>query len=100
MSLPLPTNFKDDQLNTATNTHRRYAIKKHSDNTTLSNASDVYLQEITSYTQNGTELSATVLNEICTLLNGLSNNGQITAIQVVNSLPAQGVNGTLYLSKS
>lgn len=100
MSLPLPTNFQDDQLNTATNTHRRYAIKKHSDNTTLSNAGDVYLQEITSYTQNGTELSATVLNEICTLLNGLSNNGQITKIQLVNSLPAQRDANTLYLSKS
>lgn len=61
--MSLPTNLKDDILNQSVNTHRRYNIKKQSDGSTVQ--SDVYLEDITSYSQRGSEVGATLLNNIC-----------------------------------
>lgn len=64
--MSLPTNLKDDLLNTTVNTHRRYNIKKHSDDSTVQ--SDVYLEDITNYSQVGSEVGANIINDICTQL--------------------------------
>lgn len=62
----LPTNLVADILNTALNTYRRYNILDSNGETV---EGDIHLEEITSYTQRGSEVTAELINEICKRLN-------------------------------
>lgn len=62
----LPTNLVSDLLNTEVNTYRRYNIL---DSNGEAIEEDVHLEEITSYTQRGSEVTAELINEICKRLN-------------------------------
>lgn len=94
--MSLPTNLKDAILNTSSNTHRRFNIKSHVDNSVV--AANVYLEEITDYTQQGDEVSASQLNESNALVNGLTLD--VKSIQIINGpMPTTGgVEDRLYFS--
>ena len=62
----LPTNLVADILNTETNEYRRYNILDSNGDPI---EEDVHLEEITSYTQRGSEVTAELINEICKRLN-------------------------------
>lgn len=71
----LPTNLVADELNTEVNTYRRYNILDSNGETV---EGDVHLEEITSYTQRGSEVSAEHINEI---------GRQLNAINTINDFP-------------
>ena len=49
--------------------------------------------------QDGDAFPAKDMNDITTLVNGLSADGSITEVKIVTSLPASPDNKTLYLVK-
>ena len=58
----LPTNFKDDILDTSVNTRRRYRIHENTDGT-------IELEDATEYSQVGDEFSAGQINATNTEVN-------------------------------
>ena len=58
----LPTNFKDDILDTSVNTRRRYRIYENTDGT-------IELEDVTEYSQVGDEFSAGQINATNTEVN-------------------------------
>ena len=77
----LPTNYKDDVLDTTQNTKRIYDIKKRSDNSVVQQ--DIYLVDKTAYTQNGDSFGSADLNQICAFINLLCTK---RTYQVASSL--------------
>lgn len=94
--MSLPTNLVDEQLDTSVNTKKHYAIKNVSDDSVV--AADVYLEDNTTYSQQGSVVGSVIMNEITDDINKL--NADVKAMVVVNSLPSTGTAGTLYFSKS
>lgn len=74
--MSLPVNYKDDLLDTTQNTHRRYAIKKTSDDSTIQ--ADVYLEDITEYTQEGDNFGAQDLNNTNKAINDATDTHTFT----------------------
>ncbi len=66
----LRTNYANDVLDTTENTHRRYTIKKHSDDSVVE--SDVYLVDVTEYTSEGDNFGATDINATNTEVNSIN----------------------------
>lgn len=60
--MSLKTDYQNDILDTSVNTHRRYAVKNNSDDTVIHD--DVYLEDITTYTQKGTSFGAEDINAV------------------------------------
>lgn len=81
--MSLPTNYKDDQLDTSVNDKRHYAVKKTDDDTTIH--ADVYLEDITTYSQNGTTLGATDINAITSAINDLQTDKQDASTAITTS---------------
>lgn len=88
----LKTDYQNDQL-AQSNSRRHYAVKKTSDNSVVHD--DVYLDELTQYSQVGDSFGAVDINATNTAINDLTTD--VKRIVVVSSLPSTGVNGTLYL---
>ena len=63
----LPTNYRNDVLNTSVNEKRRYRIISNADET-------VSFDEVTSYTQEGTAFGASDINATNTKVNELDGN--------------------------
>ena len=94
--MSLPTNYKDDILDTSQNTKRIYDIKRRSDDGVV--AQDVYLVDKTAYNQRGNSFGATDVNNITSAVNGLTID--ITEIHVSQNKPVTGVEGGLYFTFS
>ena len=94
--MSLPTNYKDDIIDTTQTTKRLYNIKNESDDSAV--ATRVYLEDVTPYTQHGDSFGATDINNITSAVNGLTID--VTEIHVSQNLPAQGVQGGLYFTFS
>lgn len=94
--MSLPTNYQDDIIDTSQTTKRLYNIKNASNNSSV--ASNVYLEDITPYSQRGTSFGASDVNNITSAVNGLTID--ITEIHVSQNLPSQGVEGGLYFTFS
>lgn len=90
--MSLPTNLVDDILDSSENEYRVYDIVDEDGNVVQEN---VHLVDKTVYTQEGSQVGATLLNNIATLLNALS--ADIDAITVVAQAPADPQPRTLYL---
>ena len=63
----LPTNYQDDVLDTTQNTRRIYDLLNKADGSTFQ--ANVYLDDKTVYTQNGSTFGATDINRICAFIN-------------------------------
>jgi len=74
--MSLPVNYQDDLLDTTQNTHRRYNIKKTSDDSTIQG--DVYLEEITEYEQEGSNFGAQALNATNSAINLINSSHDYT----------------------
>ncbi len=73
----LPTTLKDDVLNAEVNTRRKYNLIENGDDT-------VSLEDVTNYTQQGTQVGAALLNQINNYINTIlwdinNNSGEIIA---------------------
>jgi len=68
----LPTNFKDDVLDTSMNDKRVYNIRNKTDGSLVE--SNVTLEDVTVYSQNGTPFGANVINEVNQNINTLNVN--------------------------
>lgn len=94
--MSLPTDYKDDIIDTSQTTKRLYDIKSASDDSTVE--SNVYLVDVTPYTQRGDTFGATDINNITSAVNGLTID--VTEIHVSQNKPATGVEGGLYFTFS
>lgn len=100
--MSLPTNFKDDLLDTSKNTERVYDIVNALGSVLQA---DVHLVEKTVYRQQGTELSAQDINAICETINSLLvalNGYKIRALTRAeyNAIPTKDANTFYFILAS
>lgn len=73
----LPTTLKDDVLNAEVNTRRKYNLIENGDDT-------ISLEDVTNYTQQGSQVGAALLNQINNYINTIlwdinNNSGEVIA---------------------
>lgn len=80
----LPTNFKDDILDTSVNTRRRYRVYENTDGT-------IELEDVTEYSQVGDEFGAGQINAINTEVNKKFDKNMIVRdLDTINAITKEG----------
>lgn len=80
----LPTNFKDDILDTSVNTRRRYRVYENTDGT-------IELEDVTEYSQVGDEFGAGQINAINTEVNKKFDKNMIVRdLDTINAIAKEG----------
>lgn len=80
----LPTNFKDDILDTSVNTRRRYRVYENTDGT-------IELEDVTEYSQVGDEFGSGQINAINTEVNKkLDKNMIVRDLDTINAIAKEG----------
>lgn len=80
----LPTNFKDDILDTSVNTRRRYRMYENTDGT-------IELEDVTEYSQVGDEFSAGQINATNTEVNKKFDKNMIVRdLNTINAITKEG----------
>ena len=80
----LPTNFKDDILDTSVNTRRRYRMYENTDGT-------IELEDVTEYSQVGNEFGAGQINETNTEVNKkFDKNMLVRDLDTINAITKEG----------